>query len=329
MAMSLDADLIVDRRRMRRKLTFWRVATVFILIAAVVGGGFIFAERRGAIAPVTGGSIARVTIEGLIRNSRPRSEALAQLAESNAKAVIIHINSPGGTVAGSEELYDSLMRLKAKKPVVVVVDGLAASGGYIAAMASDRIMAQQSSIVGSIGVIFQFPNFTDLLKTVGVQVESIKSAPLKASPNGLEPTTPEARAAIESLVKDSYDWFKGLVRDRRGLDQAAVEKVSDGRVYTGRQALELKLVDALGDEFAAVDWLAKEKGIDPKTPVRDYRLNPRFSDLPFLHTGAVWMLDAAGLGGLAERFKDLGAVQAVERLNLDGLLALWHPSTAN
>ena len=327
--MSLDADLIVDRRRMRRKLTFWRVATVFILIAAVVGGALTIASNRGVITPVTGGSIARITIEGLIRNNRPRTEALARLADSNAKAVIVHINSPGGTVAGSEELYDSLMRLKAKKPMVVVVDGLAASGGYIAAMASDRIMAQQSSIVGSIGVIFQFPNFTELLKTVGVQVESIKSSPLKASPNGLEPTTPEARAAVESLVKDSYDWFKGLVHDRRGLDQAAIDKVSDGRVYTGRQALELKLIDALGDELAAVDWLAKEKGIDPKTPVRDYRLSPRFGDLPFLHTGAVWLLDAMGLNGLAERFKDWGAVQAVERLNLDGLLVLWHPSATN
>jgi protease IV len=327
--MSLDADLIVDRRRMRRKLTFWRVATVFILIAAVVGGALTFANQRGVITTTATGSIARVTIEGLIRNSRQRTEALTQLAESNAKAVIVHINSPGGTVAGSEELYESLMRLKAKKPIVVVVDGLAASGGYIAAMASDRIMAQQSSIVGSIGVIFQFPNFTELLKTVGVQVESIKSSPLKASPNGLEPTTPEARAAIESMVKDSYDWFRGLVRDRRSLDQAALDKVADGRVYTGRQALELKLIDALGDEFAAVDWLAKEKGIDPKTPVRDYRLSPRFSDLPFLHTAAVWMLDAVGLSGFAERFKDWGAVQAVERLNLDGLLALWHPPASN
>jgi protease-4 len=162
-----------------------------------------------------------------------------------------------------------------------------------------------------------------------VQVESIKSSPLKASPNGLEPTTPEARAAIEALITDSYDWFKGLVRDRRGLDEAALAKVVDGRVYTGRQALELKLIDGLGDELAAVDWLAKEKGIDPKTPVRDYRLNPRFSDLPFLHTGAVWLLDAVGLSGLAEHFKDWGAVQAVERLNLDGLVALWHPSTTN
>jgi protease-4 len=327
--MSLDADMIVDRRRMRRKLTFWRVTAVFVAIAAVVGGALTVASNRGAITTPASSSIARITIEGLIRGSRQRTEALTQLGDSNAKAVIVHINSPGGTVAGSEELYDSLMRLKAKKPMVVVVDGLAASGGYIAAMASDLIMAQQSSIVGSIGVIFQFPNFTELLKTVGVQVESIKSSPLKASPNGLEPTSPEARAAVESLVKDSYDWFRGLVRDRRGLDQATLDRVADGRVYTGRQALELKLIDALGDELAAVDWLAKEKGIDPKTPVRDYRLSPRFSDLPFLHTATVWLLDAVGLGGIAERFKDWGAVQAVERLNLDGLLALWHPPATN
>jgi protease-4 len=328
--MSLDADLIVDRRRMRRKLTFWRVTAVLVAIAAVVGAAVLLTGNRTSVASGATGSIARVTIEGLIRGNRQRVEALERLSESSsAKAVIIHINSPGGTVSGSEELYDSLTRLKAKKPVVVVVDGIAASGGYIAAVASDRVFAQQSSIVGSIGIIFQYPNFTDLLKTVGVQVESIKSTPLKASPNGLEPTSPEARAAVEAMVKDSYDWFKNLVRDRRGFDQPTLDKVADGRVFTGRQALELKLIDALGDEKAAVDWLAKEKGIDPKTPVRDYRLRPRFSDLPFLHTAMAGLLDGLGFGGLAERIKELGALQAVERLNLDGLLALWHPPTAN
>lgn len=328
--MSLDADLIVDRRRMRRKLTFWRVTAVVVAIAAVVGGAVMLTgNRAGSIAGGTSGSIARVTIEGLIRGNRQRVAALERLSESGAKAVIVHVNSPGGTVWGSEELYGSLIRLKAKKPVVVVVDGIAASGGYIAAMASDRVFAQQSSIVGSIGIIFQYPNVTDLLKTVGVQVESIKSTPLKASPNGLEPTSPEARAAVESLVKDSYDWFKNLVRERRSLDQPLLDQVADGRVFTGRQAVELRLVDALGDEKAAVDWLAKEKGIDPKTPVRDYRLNPRFGDLPFLHTAAAGLLDLLGFGALAEWVKDWGTLQAVERLNLDGLLALWHPPATN
>jgi protease-4 len=327
--MSLDADLIVDRRRMRRKLTFWRVVTVVVAIAAVVGGGLVLAGKRTALTGGPGGSIARVTIEGIIRGSRQRVEALDQLAKSDAKAVIVHVNSPGGTVAGSEELYDSLVKLKAKKPMVVVVDGLAASGGYIAAMASDRIVAQQSAIVGSIGVIFQYPNVTELLKTIGVQVETIKSSPLKAAPSGLEPTSPEARAAVESLVMDSYDWFKGLVRERRHMDDQQLAKVSDGRVFTGHQAVGLKLIDALGDEQVAMDWLAKEKKIDPKTPIRDYRLTPRFSDLPFLHVAVLGLLDAVGLTAVAERFREWGAVQAIERLNLDGLLALWHPSVSN
>jgi len=338
--MPLDSDVIVDRRRIRRKLTFWRVTTVLIVAAAVVGGAFVFTGGRAAMTGGPGGAIARITIEGLIRSNRQRVEALDRLAGSNAKAVIVHLNSPGGTVAGSEELYHSLMRLKAKKPMVVVVDGMAASGGYIAAMASDRIVAQQSALIGSIGVIFQYPNFSELLKTVGIAVESIKSSPLKASPNGFEPTSPEARAAVAAVVMDSYDWFRNLVRERRKLDPALLARVSDGRVFTGRQALELKLIDALGDEQAAVDWLAKTYPcsgessnaatcIDPKTPVRDYRLSPRLGDLPFLHVAMIGLLDAVGLNSWAQSFKSWGAVQAVERLNLDGLLALWHPPTTN
>jgi len=323
--MSLDADLIVDRRRMRRKLTFWRVAAVLVAAVAVVGAAIVVTGNRAVLAGGPGGSIARVTIEGLIRGSRQRVEALDRLAKSNAKAVIVHVNSPGGTVAGSEELYDSLMRIKAKKPVVVVVDGLAASGGYIAALAADRIVAQETALVGSIGVLFQYPNVAELLKTLGVKVETIKSSPLKAAPNGFEPTSPEARAAVEAIVLDSYAWFRGLVGTRRQLDPAQLEKVADGRVFTGRQAVGLKLIDALGDERTAIDWLAKEKNIDANTPVRDYRLNPRFSDLPFLHTAMVGMLDAVGLSGLARNVRDWGTIRAVERLNLDGLLALWHP----
>jgi protease-4 len=326
--MSLDADHIVDRRRMRRKLTFWRVFAVFIATVAVVGTGVLLtAGRTGITRP--GASIARIQIEGLIRANQQRTEALTRLGESSARAVIVHINSPGGTVAGSEQLLDSLTKLKGKKPLVVVIDGLAASGGYIAAMASDHIVAQQSSIVGSIGVIFQYPNVSELLKTIGVKVEEVKSSPLKAAPNGYEPTSPEARAAIEAIVMDSYDWFKDIVRERRRLDQAGLDKVADGRVFTGRQALALKLVDALGNEQAALDWLAKEKKIDPKTPVRDFRMTPRFGDLPFLHVAMVRVFDAVGLTSLARSLEGMGALQAIERLNLDGLLALWHPPTTN
>ena len=164
------------------------------------------------------------------------------------------------------------MRLRASKPTVVVVDGLAASGGYIAALGADHIVAGETALVGSIGVLFQYPNVSDLLKTIGVQVETIKSSPLKAAPSGFEPTSPEARKAVEEIVMDSYAWFKGLVQERRNLDDAALAKVSDGRVFTGRQGLALKLVDELGGERAG-DCLAGEGEEDrpadagPRLPV--------------------------------------------------------------
>jgi len=326
--MSLDSDLIVDRRRIRRKLTFWRVFSAVILIGAIAAIGVMLSPGgRGAFS--SAGSIARINIEGLIRSDQERVEALERLGKSRAAAVVVHINSPGGTTAGSEQLYDSLMRLKAKKPMVVVVEGLAASGGYITAIAADHIVSQQSSLVGSIGVLFQYPNFSELLKTVGVKVEEVKSSPLKAAPNGFEPTSPEARDALDSLVKDSYAWFKGLVKERRNMDDALLEKVADGRVFTGRQAVDLKLVDELGDEKTAIAWLVAQKNVQKDLPVRDYKLEPRFGDLTFLRTAASITLDALGFSGIARQIEQVGMTQAVDRLGLDGMLALWQPAGSN
>lgn len=326
--MSLDADLIVDRRRLRRKLTFWRVVAVFLVVIAIAGVAAAGSRRVGfgGVRPY----IARVTISGMIRGDRDRVEQLDRLSRTTlARAVIVHVDSPGGTTAGSEQLYDSLSRLREKKPLVIVVDSMAASGGYITALAGDHIVAQQTSLVGSIGVLFQFPNFTDVLDKIGIKVESVKSTPLKAAPDGFEPTSPEARAALNSIIQDSYAWFKGLVQDRRHLSDSELQTAADGRVFTGHQAIDLKLIDELGDERAALAWLAKEKSVDAKLPVRDYDLHSNFGDLPFLHAAAVATLDAVGLNSLAQRLDASGAFAAMERLNLDGLLALWHPAAAN
>ncbi len=324
--MSLDADAIVDRRRMRRKLTFWRVGALAIALVALIGAAVALVP--GSRLLPRGDYIARITVQGLIRGNRDRVAALERLGRSRARAVILHIDSPGGTTAGAEQLYDSLRALQAKKPMVVVVDGLAASGAYIAALSADHIIAQDTSLVGSIGVLFEYPNFAELLKTIGVKFESIKSSPLKAAPNGFEPTSPAARAAIEAIVLDSYAWFKGLVKDRRKLTDAQLAAVDDGRVFTGRQGLGLKLVDSLGNEKTALAWLEKEKKVPASTPVRDVSLEPRFSELSFLHVAA-WTFQAVGLSAMAHRIEAWSAVQAVERLNLDGLLALWHPPSAN
>src|SRR5215217_9235288 len=223
--MSLDADSIVDRRRIRRKLTAWRVLAVLLAIVAVIAVAARVTKPDLVWSEATGAYMARVAIRGLIRNDQERTEALDRLAKSQARAVIVHIDSPGGTAAGAEQLYDSLRAVAGKKPMVVVVDGLAASGGYIAALAADHVVTRSAGLVGSIGVLFQYPNVADLLKTLGVKVEEVKSSPLKAAPNGFEPTSPEARAALEAIVRDSYAWFRGLVKDRRQLDEDAIERV--------------------------------------------------------------------------------------------------------
>jgi protease IV len=324
--MSLDADLIVDRRRMRRKLTFWRVVAVAVIVLAI--GAVAAAVSRRSI--VTGPYIARVTVSGLIRDDEERVRLLDQLADASAaKAVILHIDSPGGTTAGSEQLFDALSRVRAKKPIAVVVDSMAASGAYITALAGDYIVAKQTSLVGSIGVLFEYPNFTDLLGKIGVKVESIKSTPLKAAPNGFEPTSPEARAAIQSIIMDSYAWFKGLVQKRRHMTDDQLAAVDDGRVFTGHQGLPLKLIDQIGDERTAKAWLEKDKHISASLPVRDYRLHSRLDELPFLHAAAMALLREAGLDALARQFGGLDAAGTFERFNLDGLLALWQPAATN
>jgi protease-4 len=326
--MSLDADLIVDRRRMRRKLTFWRIVAFALIILAIAGAALLGSNRLGltGVRPY----IARVTIQGLIRDDQDRVAALDRLAKSTmARAVIVHVDSPGGTTAGSEQLFNSLSQVREKKPLVIVVDSLAASGGYITALAGDHIVAQQTSLVGSIGVLFQFPNVSDLLDKLGVKVESIKSTPLKAAPDGFEPTTPEARAAINAIIQDSYAWFKGLVQDRRHLTDDQLAAVDDGRVFTGHQGIDNKLVDELGDERAALSWLGKDKNVDTRLPVRDYQLHSRLSDLPFLHAAAIAGLNALGFSGLARQLGDWNTIAAIDGFNLDGLLALWHPAGAN
>ena len=322
--MSLDADFIVDRRRMRRKLTFWRVAAIVLIVLGIAGAAALTGNRNYGfgVRPY----IARLTISGLIRGDQNRTEQLDRLARSNlARAVIVHVDSPGGTTAGSEQLFNALARVREKKPLVVVVDSMAASGGYITALASDHIVAQQTSLIGSIGVLFQYPNVADLLDKLGVKVESVKSTPLKAAPDGFEPTSPEARAALNSIIQDSYSWFKGIVQDRRRLNDSQLQTAADGRIFTGHQAIDLKLIDELGDERTALAWLGKEKKVDTNLPVRDYDLHSRFSDLTFLHAAALTLLSAVGLSTLADRLE----WSTMQGFNLDGLLALWHPADTN
>lgn len=319
MASFPDPDHLVDRRILRRKLTFWRVALFLVVIAGIIGVGMRYAGVGGEAK--TGKHIARLSIEGVITGDKDTLKLVRDIgASKNAEALIVSIESPGGTTTGAERLYNELRRVAEKKPVVAVVGTMAASGGYIAALGTERIFAEGNSLVGSIGVLFQFPNFGKLLETVGVSVESVKSAPLKAAPNGFEPTSPEARAALAALVSDSFVWFKGLVKDRRQMSDEELTKVSDGRVFTGRQSMSLKLVDALGGEREAIAWLETEKKIDKNLPVRDWKKDRSLERLGILGV-SLGFLELLGLDGAASRLERLSHLG--ETRLLDGLVSVW------
>ena len=318
--MSLESEFLIERRRLVRRVGFWRASAFMILLALILGAGAYFGgidlKHRGA-------HIARISINGVITGDDATLKLIKDVSESNASAVILRINSPGGTVSGSEALYNALRKLNEKKPVVTFVDGLAASGGYIAAIGSDYIVARRTAIVGSIGVLFQYPDVVKLLDNLGVKVESIKSSPLKAAPSPVETTTPEARAAIASVIKDNFDWFKSLVAERRGLSPAESDSVADGRVFTGAQGLPKKLVNEVGDEDKALAWLNTEKRIPADLPIEDWKANDIAGQWGLVE-GSAAIAHHLGFQTLAE-FLDLLS-QSEKSLSLDGALALWQPS---
>ncbi len=300
--MTLDVDALMDRRRLKRQVHIWRMLAILLGVAAILA-----IVARAAIE--TQSYVARITISGVIVEDRKRDKALDDAAgDGDVKALIVVINSPGGTVVGAEQLYARLRDVAKKKPVVVTMGTLATSAGYYIALGADRIFAHEGTITASIGVIFQATDMTALLEKIGIKVEAIKSGAVKASPNPFEKTSPEARAVIDALVKDSFDQFLGLVRERRKLTDAQVRTIADGRVVTGRQARALGLVDELGGEDAARAWLARERKIAPGLRTKDIDPKDAFewSDL---------------LGGVFGWRREIGA-----RLALDGLISLWHPA---
>jgi protease IV len=310
------ADYLVDRRRLRKQVTFWRVIAFVVAALAIIGLGLRFAVKSG----VGGAHIARLSISGVITGDADTVKLIRSVGDSKtAVAAVLTIDSPGGTTEGSEVLYEEIRRLAAKKPVVAVVGTVAASGAYIAALGADRIFVRGNSIVGSIGVLMQFPNVSGLMDKLGVKLESIKSSPLKAAPNGLEPTSEAARDAMASLIADSFAWFKGLVKERRQMSEDELARVDDGRVFTGRQGIPLKLVDAIGGEREAIAWLQAEKGVTKDLPVRDWKPEDGFTGLKFTSLAA----DVAQAAGWSELAGALRRAALNTDVGTDGLLSLW------
>jgi protease-4 len=234
--------------------------------------------------------LARLTVSGIISDNRKLDEAVARLADDGGvKALIVSIDSPGGSVAGGEGLHDAIARVAAKKPVVAVMGGTAASAGYMIAVPAARIFAREATLTGSIGVLLETGEVSGLLKTLGVNAEAITSGPLKDQPSFTKPLSADGRQVLQGLVMDMYDQFVDMVASGRHMDAARVRELADGRAYTGRQALKLGLIDAIGGEHDARLWLAQNKGVAADLPVEDVSIGSLTSQALSLSLG--WMFD--------------------------------------
>lgn len=298
--MSLSTDALLERIRLKTQLQKWRAFTI------ILGAAFVLLWYGGSPDIVGRNYIARVVVQGLIQEDFNRDEVLRSLAEDdNVEAVIVYINTPGGTVVGGESIYNNLKHISESKPVVSVMGTLATSAGYMVALGTDHVIASKGTVTGSIGVILHAAEVVDLAEKIGVKFNILKSGKLKASPSPFEKMSPAAEQAAQSVIDNFYNVFLDMVVENRKLDKAQVAKIADGRVFTGLQAVDLNLVDAIGDEQSALEWLEKEKGITTDN-VKEVDLYKKE-------------------GGLEGILNSLDAKKALfpKILSLQGLLSVW------
>jgi protease IV len=303
--MPLSSDSFIDRLALKAQITKWRALAILFAVLA----GIVVTEHFAPGSPMRDDYIARITFDNIIEDNKEIYDLIDGVAEDDkVKAAIIWLDTPGGSAVGGEEIFERLRALSARKPTVAVMRSVSASAGYMVALGTDYIIAREGTITGSIGVILQTAEFTELLDKLGVNPITIKSAPLKASPSPLEKASPEAEKVLKDVIMDFYGRFVDMVAERRGLSRAKAEALADGRVFSGKRALEVKLIDALGGEKEAVAWLVKTHNISADLPVDDVEVvkqKPLLEQILQGATGKFWQNS---------------------RLGLDGLVAIWHPS---
>jgi protease IV len=327
--MSFETETVLDRRRLRHKLTLWRSLAILAAVAAV---GALVATNRSSLGKGLGiaepAQIARVAIEGMITEDREQLKMLKRIAEAkHVKGLVVFVNSPGGTTTGGEALFESLRKIAETKPVVAQFGTVAASAGYIVGLGADHIVARGNTITGSVGVIMQWPEVSELLGKLGVKMNEIKSGPLKASPSPFQPIDEPSRQVTQQMIMDSQKWFLSLVKDRRGVVTPTIGGLEQGRVYSGREAQTLKLVDEIGGEAEALRWLETKRNVTPGLKLVDWK--PRRPNSWAMIAGSDqdvsltrWLISAfvSDLSTAVKQEAGLG------QTSLDGLMSVWHPA---
>jgi protease-4 len=272
--MVLTSDTFIERNLLKRKVMFWRVIGVVAIIAA----SLIIIEKNSDVASVAGKDyIARISIHNMVLDDSNLYDLLDSVKEDkHAKAVIVELDTPGGVAVAGETIHRRLQEIRKVKPVVASMRAVCASAGYMIAIGSDRIFAMNSTITGSIGVILQAAEFSELAKKIGITPITVKSSELKGNPSIAEPITPEGQKVLQDMIDEFYLSFVEMVAESRNLPLDDVKKIADGRVYSAKKALKLGLIDAIGEEQDAVAWLVKEKNIDASLKVKQAKVKKSF-----------------------------------------------------
>jgi protease-4 len=302
--MTINADTLLERLYLKSQITKWRIIAVVCAVLAIV----VFVERFNPHSAIEKDFVARITFDGIIGDDQKLYEMITDVADnSKAKAVILWLDTPGGSAVGGEEIFLRLRALAEKKPVVAVMRSISASAGYMIALGSDHIIAREGTITGSIGVLIESAEITELAEKLGIKPIIIKSTPLKGSPSPFEKVTPESQRAIQDIINDFYNRFVDMVAERRNLPREKVVTLADGRVYSGRSALQNKLIDQIGGEDEAMKWLIEQKSIRQGLSIKDVEIDKENSLFEQLSQSTA------------------GFFLQKSRVALDGLVAIWHP----
>lgn len=305
--MALNADTLLDRIYLKNQARRWRIiALVLGLVCLLV----LVSKTNDFSSKLEGEHIARLTVEDVIEDDAKRHELLKEIAEDDqVKALILRMDSPGGGTVGSEEIYLDLRAVAKKKPVICTMRSYATSGGYLAAIGADYILAREGTITGSIGVIMQTAEITSLAQKLGIKPITVKSGNMKASPNPFEVFSEKDRVLVQGIISDFYDYFINLVKKRRKMTDEQIAAIADGRVVSARTALKLNMIDAIGGEKEALEWLEKEHQIDPSLDILDKEAE---EDKPTMETL---------LEGYASKIITNNLL-----VKLDGLVSIWQPA---
>jgi len=258
---------------MARRFSILRgLGVLFVMVLVVFTGVFFYAYLTGgdskALALFSGDGVGVLQIEGAIDDSQSVLTELRRLKEMPwVKAIVVRIDSPGGAVAPTQEIFEEIQRAKKRKPFIASMGGMATSGGYYIAAACDKIVANPGTLTGSIGVIMQLSNFEELMKKVGVKGINIKSGANKDIGSPFQPLSAEGREILQSLVDNVHSQFVAAVAQGRGMEESQVRKLADGRVYSGAQAKQLGLIDQFGGLQDAIELAARRAGLEGEPAV--------------------------------------------------------------